>query len=223
MRKLLTLSGVLIVAAGLSLTAGGWAVVTVDTLPDALSVSTPVRLAFSVRQHGHMLMDGLKPAVRATSGTDAVAAEVRPAGREGQYVATLTFPRAADWVISIDSGFGINSRLTLLPLPVAADAAHAAPPLTAAARGRQLFVAKGCVTCHQNELGTGNTSLGVGPALIAGKHQDGLLASFLLKPESKVIPPTQANVVMPNLNLRPDEVSSLVAFINSAATPVASR
>ena len=223
MRKVLTLSGVLVVAAGLRLIAGGWAVVTVDTLPEAVVASTPVRLSFSVRQHGHMLTDGLNPAVRASNGTDSVSAEAKPTGLRGRYAATLAFPRAGDWAITIDSGFGVNSRLVLLPLTVAPDASHAAAPLSAAARGRQLFVAKGCVTCHQNQLGTGNSSLGVGPALVAGKHPDGLLARFLLEPESKVLPPTQSRAVMPNLNLRPAEVTSLVAFINAAAAPVASR
>jgi mono/diheme cytochrome c family protein len=138
-------------------------------------------------------------------------------------VATMTFPRPAEWVVTIDSGFGMNSRLTLLPLPVVADAAHAASAQTPVGRGLRLFVAKGCVTCHQNSIGSGNTSLGFAPPLVAGKHQDGLLASILLKPEAVLVRRNQLIDAMPNLNLQPDEVTALVAFINNVGTAIGSR
>jgi mono/diheme cytochrome c family protein len=119
----------------------------------------------------------------------------------------------------------MNSRLTLLPLPVVASAAasEAATARTAARRGLRLFVAKGCVTCHQNSLETGNTSLGFAPALVARKHDDGHLASILLKPEAVLARSQQPVGAMPNLGLRPDEVTALVAFINNGGTAVASR
>lgn len=182
-RKLLPLTLAITAAATLRLGAGGWAVVTVDTLPESFVAAAPVRLLFTVRQHGLTLVDGLQPTVTAVADKDKVTAKVQPGGQSGRYVATLTFPRPADWVITVDSGFGANSRLTLLPVPVVADARHAATPQTAVGRGLRLFVAKGCVTCHQNKLG-GNTSLGLAPSLVPGKHPDGLLASILLKPEA---------------------------------------
>ena len=125
-RKLLPLTLAIAAAATLRLGAGGWAVVTVDALPDSFVAAAPVRLPFSVRQHGHTLLDGLQPTVTAVADKDKITAVVQPAGQSGRYVAILTFPRPAEWVITVDTGFGANSRLTLLPLPVVADARNAA-------------------------------------------------------------------------------------------------
>jgi mono/diheme cytochrome c family protein len=224
-RKLLPLTFAIVLALTLRLGAGGWAVVTLDTLPESAVVSTPLRLSFTVRQHGHTLMDGLQPKVVAVADKEQVSAVAQPAGPTGGYVATLTFPRPAAWVITVDSGFGMNSRLTLLPLPVVASAAasEAATARTAARRGLRLFVAKGCVTCHQNSLETGNTSLGFAPALVARKHDDGHLASILLKPEAVLARSQQPVGAMPNLGLQPDEVTALVAFINNVGTAIGSR
>ena len=220
-RKWLPMTFAIAAAATLRMAAGGWAVVTVETLPDSLVAATPARLLFAVRQHGQTLVDGLQPTVTAVADKDRISANVQPAGQSGRYVATLTFPRPADWVITVDSGFGANSRLTLLPLAVVADASHAATPQTAVGRGQRLFVAKGCVTCHQNRL-DGNTSLGVAPALVPGKHPDGLLASILLKPEAVLAGRSPAGA-MPNLGLQPGEVTALVAFINNVGTAIGSR
>jgi mono/diheme cytochrome c family protein len=221
-RKPLFLTFAIATAATLRLGAGGWAVVTVDTLPESGVVVAPVRLLFTVRQHGHTPLDGLQPAVTAVADKDRITASVAPAGQPGRYEATFTFPRPAEWIITVDSGFGANSRLTLLPLPVVADAGHAPTPQTTVGRGLRLFVAKGCVTCHQNKLG-GNSSIGVAPALVPGKHPDGLLASILLKPEVVLAGRSAQTGGMPNLGLKADEVTALVAFINADGTAIASR
>jgi mono/diheme cytochrome c family protein len=222
-RKLLPLTFVLVLAVTLRLGAGGWAVVTLDTLPESVVASTPVRLSFTVRQHGQTLMDGLQPMVAAVADKDQVGSAAQPVGQTGRYVATLTFPRPGGWVITVDSGFGVNSRLTLLPLPVVAKASHPATAPTAAARGLRLFVAKGCVSCHQNSLGSANTSFGFAPALVARKYDDGHLASILLRPESVLARSQQPVGAMPNLGLQPDEVTALVAFINDVGTAIGSR
>jgi len=224
-RKLLPLTLAIVLVTTLRLGAGGWAVVTLDTLPESAVASIPLRLSFTVRQHGHTLMDGLQPRVVAVADKEQVAVVAQPAGDTGRYVATLTFPRPAAWIITIDSGFGMNSRLTLLPLPVVAStaASQATTGQTGAGRGLRLFVAKGCVTCHQNSVGSGNTSLGFAPALVARKYEDGHLASILSRPEA-VLPRSQQPVgAMPNLGLQPDEVTALVAFINSVGTSIGSR
>jgi mono/diheme cytochrome c family protein len=225
-RKLLPLTFAIVVAVTLRLGAGGWAVVTLDSLPESVVASTPLRLSFTVRQHGQTLMDGLRPRIMAVAGKEQVASDAQPAGQTGRYVATVSFPRPADWVITVDTGFGGGSRLTLMPLPVvasAAEAGRAATGQTAAGRGLRLFVAKGCVTCHQNSLESGNSSLGFAPALVARKHDDGHLASILLRPEAVLARSPQPVGAMPNLGLQPDEVTALVAFINSAGTVISSR
>jgi len=223
-RKALLVTFVIILAVTLRLGAGGWAVVTFDTLPESVVASTPVSLSFAVRQHGQTLMNGLQPKVEAVADKHRVVSDAQPAGQTGRYVATLTFPRPANWVITVDSGFGANSRLTLLPLPVVAKASHSATAQTAAGRGLRLFVAKGCVTCHQNSLASGNTSLGFAPPLVARKYDDGHLASILSRPDVVLARSPQPAVGgMPNLGLQPDEVTALVAFINNVGTAIGSR
>jgi hypothetical protein len=97
--------------------AGGWAVITVDDLPDYAEAAKPVALSFMVRQHGVTPMERLSPSVEATSGRLSARAMALPAGQPGRYVASLDLPSAGDWSITIRSGFG-KSDVTLLPLPV---------------------------------------------------------------------------------------------------------
>jgi mono/diheme cytochrome c family protein len=200
--------------------AGGWAVVTLDALPDSLVVGKPTALGFVVRQHGMTPLGGLRPVVEAVLGSDRVTAAAEPGDRPGHYLAKLTVPRAGDWVITVNSGFG-QSRLTLLPIKAVA-AAQSTPNLPAAERGRRLFLAKGCVTCHQNTLATANDSTGIGPRLIPQKYQADFLARMLADPSGTLPPRGQAAATMPNLDLQPQEIAALVAFINTG-TVTASR
>ena len=201
-----------VLAATISLNAGGWAVITLDSLPDVVEAGKPVTLAYTVRQHGVTPVDGLTGSIEAVSGSSRVTARPNPGRSTGQYTAALTLPRTGDWTITVDSGF-IDSRLTLLPLTAVDPSAHAPAPLTAAERGRRLFVAKGCVSCHRNDLGTPNRSTDIGPALVAGKYQSGFLGRILADPAS-TLPSTNQFVRMPNLQLQSQEIASLVAFIN---------
>jgi mono/diheme cytochrome c family protein len=214
-----TVIGAMAVAAA-TVHAGGWAVITLDNLPDSLVVGKPAALAFVVRQHGMTPLGGLHPVVEAVLGNERVTAPALASQQSGHYTAMLTVPRAGDWVITIQSGFG-QSRITLLPtsavLPSAAGDTQVASKLSAAERGQRLFLAKGCVTCHQNTLGTANQSIGIAPALVPQKYQPDFLARILADPAG-TLPPARGQVgtAMPNLNLQPQEIASLVAFINSA-------
>jgi mono/diheme cytochrome c family protein len=202
--------------------AGGWAVVTLDTLPDSLVVGKPTALGFVVRQHGMTPVGGLRPVVEAVLGSDRVTAAAEPGDRPGHYVAKLTVPRAGDWVITVNGGFGQQSPLTLLPTKAVAADAQSTPNLPAAERGRRLFLAKGCVTCHQNTLATPNDSMGIGPLLVPQKYQADFLARILADPSGTLPPRGQVGATMPNLNLQPQEIAALVAFINTG-TVTASR
>ncbi len=192
--------------------AGGWAVVTIDELPARIDAGRPLALAFTVRQHGRTLLSGLKPSIEAKSGTLNVSAPATAAQTPGHYTATIVVPQAGDWVVTIHSGFG-ESRLTLLPVTVVAPGAPA-PAFARADMGRHLFVAKGCVTCHQNDVGSSNPSLRIGPLLAADKYQDVYLARILANP-GEMLPPRLEFAQMPDLKLQPAEISALVAFINS--------
>src|SRR5712691_8166651 len=112
----LTLLGTsLLTAVGFAF--GGWAVVTVEDLPDYAVAGKPINLAFAVRQHGRTLLPQLKPTISAQAGSSVVrgAANAAPGSATGHYAASLTLPHPGDWTITIHSGFG-ESRMTLLPI-----------------------------------------------------------------------------------------------------------
>ena len=188
---------------GLMAHAGGWAVITVDDLPDYVEAAKPVTLSFTVRQHGVTLLDQLTPSIRATSGKLTANGAVRPAGA-GRYTASLILPSAGDWSVTIQSGFG-KSDVTLLPLPVVDHGGSLTRAVTDTDRGERLFVAKGCVTCH--------VQIGVGPKLDGKKFDVGYISGFLAKPPTTPREPGKAT--MPNLGLQPREIASLVSYLNS--------
>jgi len=169
---------------------------------------------FSVRQHGARLVGGLTAGVTARSGSRQVEAPAT-AKDTGYYAATLTLPAPGEWTITVHSGFSGGSA-TLLPVKVIASGS-AEVPLPPELRGRQLFVAKGCHSCHYhgslNVPPNGPTSLGAD--LTDKRYSDVLLAKILTDPS--ILPPA-GTFGMPNLNLRHKEVAALVAFINKPRT-----
>jgi cytochrome c2 len=80
--------------------------------------------------------------------------------------------------------------------------------------GRQLFLAKGCITCHSNNKASGSSqymTIGMGAPD---------LSKFSASPESlrlRLKDPTQvkSDTMMPNLELNESEIEALIAFINS--------
>jgi mono/diheme cytochrome c family protein len=211
-----------VVLAGLMVataSAGGWGVVTIKTLPDFAEVGKPVPLAFTVLGHGVTPATRLQGAVEAVSGTQRVSAPISEGRDPGLYHASVVLPRAGEWILTIRAGY----RLTLLPLTVVEPGTRPAAAITAVDRGRKLFVAKGCVTCHQNSLGTENISANVGPALVPRKYQPEFLTRMLADPAANIPPRAESPVRMPNLHLEPQEIASLVAFIDSGALTTAAR
>jgi hypothetical protein len=209
------LLAVLSLVVGTMVSAGGWAVVTVDTLPEYVHVGEPFALAYAVRQHGVRLVSGLHGHVEARAGTVQIVADARPA-TEGHYVATLTIPTSGEWSLTIRSGFGGHGTITLLPLSVVERTAPAAA-IRPSDKGRRLFVAKGCATCHRVEGQALPASGMYGPPLVPHKFQSEYLARILANPA--LLPPA-ANYPfrMPNLGLDPRETEALVAFINDRSS-----
>lgn len=80
--------------------------------------------------------------------------------------------------------------------------------------GYQLFIAKGCVTCHTNtkipSAMTGSITVDEGPNLTNYSASSDYLTKWLFKP-SAIKPATR----MPDLNLSENEITALIAFINS--------
>ena len=190
---------------------GGWAAITVEELPDYVVVDRPVTLTFTVRQHGVTRLSGLRPRIEARAGDVTAQAMATPGTEAGQYVASLTLPRASAWTITIYSGFG-NSRVTLPPLLAIAPGAQ--PPLTPpeSERGRRLFVAKGCVTCHVHGDIEGSGTVAVGPELTGRRWPAEYLKLFLANP---AIAPRSGTFRMPDLGLKPQEIAALAAFLRA--------
>jgi cytochrome c551/c552 len=208
--------GVIGVAAALATIAavrfGGWAVVTVESVPDYLVVGKATTLTFGIRQHAVTPMTDLSPEIVATSGKREVRVQARNVG-SGRYRADLSVPEAGDWRIVINTSFG-KSRGQLLPIKALASEPAAQIAMTDADRGRVLFAAKGCVTCHVHGgvdiKGDWND---FGPELTDKRFAPQYLAQFLNDPSIK--PATPGKGQMPRPDLKATDIPLLVAFINS--------
>ena len=189
---------------------GGWATITVEDLPDYVVAGQPVKVAFTVRQHGREAMSGLRASVDGRSGRHRVDARALAGEKPGTYSVSLTLPEPGDWSLTIRSGFG-PSNLTLLPLRAIAPGAVAPAPITDAERGKRLFVAKGCVTCHVHGT-TNKESMVPGPELTHKRFDVDYLKGWLAK-GGKLTP--TSSLEMPNLQLKPQEIGALVSFLNA--------
>jgi hypothetical protein len=200
---------------------GGWAVITVDALPEYTVAGTPTTLTFAVRQHGMTPLLDLRPSVVARSGSTVVEAQTS-AGSNGHYSATMTLPREGAWTIDIRSGFMNGTKSTPL-MPIRAVAAGAAAPqrMPDALRGKHLFVAKGCVTCHVHPETPEWESISAGPNLTGRRYAPEVLATFLDDPDKSPLSQNPKSgiggttyVRMPKLGLDSREIAALVAFVN---------
>lgn len=194
----------------LFVTFGGWASLTLEDVPDYLVAGQPVTLSYLVRQHGVEPLSDLRTSVDARAGDLAATAVAQAGGRAGRYVATLTLPQPGDWTISINTGFW-PKRVTLLPITVIAPGAPA-PVVAAADRGQQLFLAKGCVTCHVHRDVPAEGAK-YGPDLTGRRFPAEHLTQFLADP-AKTLRARGSTKMMPNLELKPKEIAALVAFLS---------
>ena len=191
---------------------GGWAVVAVESVPDYLVVGKPTELVFSVRQHGVTPMSDLSPTIVASSGRREITsrATLLPNAR---YRADLSVPETGTWRVVINTGFG-RSRGTLLPIQALASAPPTPITLTDADRGRVLFAAKGCVTCHiHGSVDVRGEVTDVGPELTDKRFAPTYLAQYLADPSIK--PANGTGARMPRPDLRGADIPLLVAFINA--------
>jgi CxxC motif-containing protein (DUF1111 family) len=80
--------------------------------------------------------------------------------------------------------------------------------------GRQLFLAKGCITCHTNSRAVSSSdywTIQIGaPDLSKFSANPEVIAMRLKDPTS-----VKSDTRMPNLELHKDEIEALVAFLNS--------
>jgi hypothetical protein len=190
--------------------AGGWAVITVQNLPEYLVAGKPTTITFLIRQHGRTLADMNASLSAAGSNGLSASAVVTRTGNPGEYKAVFSVPQPGDWTIRIDADLG-QSIWRPIKAVLADEAAPA--PLPEVVRGEHLFVAKGCITCHVNKEVEGRNLLSAGPELTGKKYPADFLKKFLLDPAGTMGKATQ-EFEMPNLNLSKNEVDAISAFMN---------
>jgi len=197
--------------------AGGWAVVTLDTLPVKVVANQPLTIGFMVRQHGVTPMDGLKALLvfqrEGEQNNKALVFDAMPAGSKGHYTATISLPAAGAWRWRIEAFNMLHNMPNLTAVSIAAQptATSRRVALTEQIQqGEDLFLAKGCATCHIHAAVVSKVemTIDIGPNLTYRKLDPDYVRIWLKDP-SKVKPTTK----MPNLNLGQTEIDALAAFL----------
>ncbi len=210
----------LVLAAAVSLTTGaaafgGWALVSVEDIPEYLNATKPYELAFTVKQHAVTPLATVRPRVVMKDGATETSFDTRAVGAPGRYVASIVAPKAGHYSVRIMSGFG-NSESPTIPIHVLAANAPAPKAMTQVARGEQLFFAKGCASCHVRG-DVGGDGWKFGPELTAKRFVADVAAKFLADPTKGPLVGSGGNPNnrMPQLDLKATEIASLVAYLNS--------
>lgn len=226
--KKLTLGaiGVVLLASVVAFAStGGWAVVKVAKIPDAWIVGKPLQLQWQVRQHGVSPLNDLQPTLVARAGNRLARGTTWKFDEDGEkgYRGRIAFPEPGEWQVTIESGFG-DSKAVLIPWRVVDSvtpvrgtveehlAARGIARFSEVERGRRLFAAQGCVTCHvHRDVELKGQLSDFGPDLTGRRFPAEYLMRFLKDPSIK---PTTNGKSMPNLALREKEIVPLIAFIN---------
>jgi hypothetical protein len=122
MRILVVLAAALAVAAPAA--AGGWATVSLASLPQNLSAGDTWRVELTVLRHARTPTDGAKPSVTIRNAAGAIRTfPARPTGRTGRYAAEVVFPSAGTWRYSVDNGlaatgYGLSQVTTYAPVQI---------------------------------------------------------------------------------------------------------
>lgn len=138
LRRMTVLKTILIVAMLLlavgPVLAGGWAVITVDSLPKDVHAGDNVHLEFMVRQHGKdpvhsvdfMNSEPLIPVLQArhTETGQTIRVEAKPAKEVGRFTVDFVFPVEGSWQWEI-TPYPLEGTIELEPLTVLAPLAAA--------------------------------------------------------------------------------------------------
>jgi hypothetical protein len=112
--------------------AGGFAVTTLDPLPQAIQAGQTYQIGYMVRQHSVTPLVGGHPAVRISRSGEELRFVGVPEGAPGHYVSTVTFPSAGAWTWVVDQNpFPEPQKLGAIDVQAAPVVAQAAVPIPA--------------------------------------------------------------------------------------------
>jgi cytochrome c2 len=85
--------------------AGGWAVISLDSLPGEIVAGQPITIGFTVRQHGRTPLSGLNPNIRLAhlDSNEKLTVYAMDEGEIGHYSATFSLPESGRWQWSIQA------------------------------------------------------------------------------------------------------------------------
>ena len=217
MKRLAIVVALLLFGVGAAAYArGGWAVVTIRNPPDYLLAGQANQLTFEMRAHGRTAVSGLNTVIEARNGAKRVTGRTWETPKAGVYQASINIPSAGDWRVAINTNFG-GSRAQTLPWRALAPGERVVP-LSDSERGRQLFAARGCVSCHVHRaVDIEGQMKTLGPDLSNHGLPAQYIAQFLADPSIK--PRTPQRMQMPNLGLEAEEIAALVAFLSTEPPP----
>ena len=193
--------------------AGGWSVMTLDEVLQRVVVSEPLEIGFAIRPHGRTLVNGIEASVVLEHADNGKILRFNATNDgNGHYLARVRFPEPSIWRLSLD-GYGWH------PMPeieVLAEQAKRDPPLRRTEVGKSLFVGKGCSTCHANGRIAGvRTTVQQAPDLTQYRNSPEFLRQWLDDPAT-----VRADATMPDLDLKPQEIDLLIAFLNDHSRTV---
>lgn len=112
--------------------AGGWATVTLDSLPAEVRAGEAFEIGFTVRQHGDKPTNQVEPTVALTDPAtkQSIYFKATQQGAAGHFVATVTVPAAGAWEWEIIPAPFAGTQLVALSVapPAPAKVAPAAGP-----------------------------------------------------------------------------------------------
>ena len=136
----------------------------------------------------------------------------------------IAYQRKSRWAVGLTVIcllVGLGSFVTGSDVPESVEAQSkssaevaSAPSISQVELGRQLFLAKGCITCHYNSKAASESeywTIDMGAPNLSKFSASPEALRLRLKDPASVKSDTQ----MPNLNLAEDEIEALIAFINS--------
>jgi hypothetical protein len=133
--------GLVLACVGLALVwtpsvfAGGWAVTTLDPLPNELRAGETYAIGYMIRQHGQTPFTSAQTAIEIRSSGSQVPQRFRAVadGAPGHYIAQVTFPTAGEWQWDVDqTPFAPQALGTITILPPTTGATNTTLPMARA-------------------------------------------------------------------------------------------